>query len=82
MVLLGSCKHLERIAGITDVSGKQVFPGSSDGVWATCELVTAPKLIGGCTAPKLWVLFVEGRIKAYHFITLVDTTVLLCRTVK
>lgn len=82
MVLLGSCKDLERIEGIMDVSGKQVFPGSSDGVWATCELVVAPKLVGGCTATKLWVLFVEGRIKACHFITLVDTTVLLSRNVK
>lgn len=66
MVLLGSCKHLERIVGITDVSGKVACPGSPDGVWETCELVTGPKLIGGCTEPKLWMLFVEGGIRAYH----------------
>lgn len=70
MVLLGGYKHLERIAGITDVSGKQVCPGSPDGVWATWELITAPKLIGCCTAPKVQVLFVEGGIRACHCLSL------------
>lgn len=77
LVLLGSCKHLEMIAGSTDVSGKHVCPGSSDVFWTTCELVTAPKLVGSCTAPKLHVLFVEGEIRAYHYLSLC-LTLLFC----
>lgn len=64
-ILLGSCKHSEMIAGSTDVSGKQVCLVSSDVLWAPCELVTVPKLVCDCTAPKL-----EGEIRAYHYLSL------------